>query len=159
MGKISAAGRAIASVSALADAISNLNGALTGRNELLTKIKDEQLPAGAGVEHFYFGLPYAKGKANLEFGGYVKALTLYTDDVIFYSIKLCDDLREHGLRVAKTHQKKLGGKAPGVSNVDWSKADEEGLLPNDEDYESWLSGFRPAEKEMHRWWQRVKPRK
>lgn len=154
MGKISTTGRAIISVTALSDAIGNLNGALTARNELLARIKEDRLPTGARIEHFYFGLHYAEGKTNQEFGGYVQALSLYTDDVIFYSVKLCDDLREHGLHVAEKHKKKLGGKLPEVSNFDWRKAEGQDLLPKDEAYESWLSGYQPPSNKKRNWWQR-----
>jgi len=157
MGKISTTGRAIASVSALAGAIGNLNDALTGRNELLAKIKEEKLPAGAELHHYYFGLEYAKGKSNLEFGHYVNALSLYTNHVIFFSVKLCDDLREHGLHVAKKHKEKLGGKAPDVSNADWSKGEQEGMIPKDEDFKDWLSGFQSRPQPKRRWWQLWKP--
>lgn len=142
MGEISTTGRAIASVIALADALKNLNDALRGRNELILKIKEDRLPSGAEVQHFYFGIPYAKGKANIEYGCYVQALSLYTNDAIFFSMKLCDDLREHGLHVVKKYKKELQGKAPEVSDFNWNKAKQEGLLPKDEDYESWLSGFQ-----------------
>ncbi|MEE9944936.1 hypothetical protein [Pseudomonas sp. 43(2021)] len=159
MGKISTTGRAIASVAAMSDAIQNLNDTLRGRNGLIEKIKDDKLPAGAKIEDFYFGLPYAKGKVNLEYRCYVQALSLYTDDTIFFSIKLCDDLREHGLHVVKKFSKEFRGEAPGVSNFDWSKAEQEGLLPKDEDYESWLSGFQPSpEKEPLSRWQLLKKR-
>ncbi|WPK03033.1 hypothetical protein R6U79_12545 [Pseudomonas putida] len=152
MGKVSTTGRAIASVTALADAVRNLNSALRGRNELIEKIKEDKLPPGARVEHFYFGIPYAEGKANLEYGCYVQALSLYTNDTIFFSMKLSDDLREHGLHVAQKYKRKFRDEAPGVSNFDWSKAEEEGLLPKDEDYESWLSGFqKPSPEPKSRW--------
>ncbi|GHS82659.1 hypothetical protein PAGU2196_34930 [Pseudomonas sp. PAGU 2196] len=158
MGKITTTGRAIASFTALADAVENLNTALRGRNGLIDKIKEEKLPLGAQVEHFYFGIPYAKGKANLEYGCYVEALSLYTNDAIFFSMKLTDDLREHGLHVVKKYKKDFRDEAPGVSSFDWSKAEREGLLPKDEDYESWLSGFQapPKTESLSRWerWKR-----
>ncbi|AVH39518.1 hypothetical protein AL532_25950 [Pseudomonas monteilii] len=146
MGQISTTGRAIASVTGLADAIGNLNDTLRGRNHLLEKIKEDDLPHGAKIEHFYLGIPYAEGKANIEYGCYVQALWLYTNDVIFFSMKLSEDLREHGLHVAKKYTKKFRGDAPKVSDFDWSKAEQEGLLPRDEEYDGWLSGFPASPK-------------
>lgn len=153
MGQISTTGRAIASVIALADAIGNLNDTLRGRNNLLEKVKEDKLPQGAKIEHFYFGIPYAEGKANIEYGCYVQALWLYTNDIIFFSIKLSEDLREHGLHVVKKHKKNFRGDAPKVSDFDLSKAEQEGLLPKDEEYESWLSGFpvSPQKESISRW--------
>lgn len=152
LGRLSTTGRAPSTVSELANAFGNLNHAIMKRNELIDMIKSEKLPEGAKVHHFYFGIPYAEGKANQEFGSYVKALGSYTDDAIFFSLKLCDDLREHGLHVAEKHKKKFRGDAPGVSNFDWSQAKEEDLLPKDEDYESWLSGFQSPAKKKRSWW-------
>jgi len=146
MGQISTTGRAIASVTGLADAIGNLNDTLRGRNHLLEKIKEDDLPQGAKIEHFYLGIPYAEGKVNIEYGCYVQALWLYTNDVIFFSMKLSEDLREHGLHVTKKYTKNFRGDAPKVSDFDWSKAEQEGLLPRDEEYDGWLSGFPASPK-------------
>jgi hypothetical protein len=154
LGRLSTTGRALAATTAVADAIRNLNNAIAKRNGLIERIKDEKLPEGAEVQHFYFGTPYAEGKANQEYGSYVKALALYTDDAIFFSIKLYEDLREHGLDIAGKYKKKFGGEAPGISHIDWKKADQEGLLPKDEDYKSWLSGYQTAPKKKRSWWQR-----
>lgn len=145
MGQISTTGRAIASVTALADAVGNLNDTLRGRNNLLERIKEDKLPQGAQIEHFYLGLPYAPGKANMEYRCYVQALWLYTNDVIFFSMKLSEDLRKHGLHVAGKYARAFRGGVPAVSSFDYSKAEQEGLLPNEEEYESWLSGF-PAKQ-------------
>lgn len=126
LGRLSATGRALAATTALADAIRNLNNAIEKRNNLIERIKDERLPEGAKVHHFYFGMPYAEGKSNEEYGSYVKALALYTDDTIFFSIKLYEDLREHGLGIAKKYKIKFGGEAPGISHINWKKLSRKG---------------------------------
>lgn len=153
LGRLSATGRALAATTALADAIRNLNNAIEKRNNLIERIKDERLPEGAKVHHFYFGMPYAEGKSNEEYGSYVKALALYTDDTIFFSIKLYEDLREHGLGIAKKYKIKFGGEAPGISHINWKKAEQEGLLPEDDEYESWLSGYIDSPNKKRSWWQ------
>jgi ketosteroid isomerase-like protein len=152
LGRLSTTGRALAATTAVADAIRNLNNVIEKRNNLIERIKDERLPEGAQVHHFYFGMPYAEGKSNDEYGSYVKALALYTDDAIFFSIKLYDDLREHGLGIAKKYKKKFGGEVPGISYINWTKADQEGLLPEDDEYESWLSGYGASPQKKCSWW-------
>jgi len=154
VGRLSNSGRALAAVTAVADAIRNLNNALNKRNELLERMKDEKLPAGAEVHHFYFGIPYAVGRGNNEYGGYVQALASYTDDALFFSIKLHDDLYQHGKGIAEKYRKKFGGDVPCVSYIDWQKADSEGLLPKDEEYSDWLSGYEVLPKKELQWWQR-----
>lgn len=147
LGRLSTAGRAIADVSAIADAFGGLNFSITKRNELIERIKEEKLPEGARAEHFYLGISYAAGKTNDEYGSFVGAMASYTDDAIYFSIKLCEDLRVHGEMLAQRYKKKFGGELPHVTRIDLSKAQEEGLLPKEEQYESWLSGFQSSEKE------------
>jgi gas vesicle protein len=153
MGRLSTAGRTLVSMSALSDAIGNLNYAISKRNDLMERMQHGDLPEGAGIEHFYLGIPYAEGRRNQEYGSYINAMALYTDDAIFFGFKLCEDLQAHGARLSRKHKKKFGGEAPRIVEIDLTQAEDEGLLPKDDNYVSWLSGFRPAEEVTLRWWQ------
>ncbi len=152
--RISTAGRAVSVVTTVADAIENLNHAITKRNELIEKIKEDNLPKGATAIGMYLGLPYGDGQINQEFGTSVGAIALYTDDLIFFSLKLSEDLREHGLLVAGKHKKKLGGDTPAISQIDLTIAIRDDLVPKDEDYEKWSCGFQVAPVKKLAWWQR-----
>lgn len=154
VGRLSSSGRALAAVTAAADATRNLNNALNKRNDILERMKDERLPKGAEVYHFYFGIPYAEGRGNNEYGSYVRAMASYTDDALFFSTKLHDDLYEHGKAISEKYRRKFGGDAPDISYIDWEKADKEGLLPKDEEYSDWLSGYVTLPMNKPRWWQR-----
>jgi hypothetical protein len=153
MGRLSTAGRALASVTSLSDAFGNLNYAISKRNELIERMKEGKLPEGAEAGHFYLGRPYAEGKTNNEYGSYVDSMVAYTDDAIFFSLTLCEDLQTHGKHIAKKHKKMFGGEAPRVSTIDVEQARKEDLIPNDDDYASWLSGFQSSEREAIHWWQ------
>lgn len=141
MGKLSATGRALAALSALTEALESLNYSITKRNDLMERIKVGDLPPGAQAHHMYFGIPYAPDQCNGEYGGYIEALSLHTDSSIFFGVKLFQDLEQHGARLAKKHKEKFGGSAPSITSADWSKGSEEGMIPKDEEYENWLSGF------------------
>jgi hypothetical protein len=153
MGRLSTAGRALASVTALSAAFGNLNYAIARRNDLLVRMKEGRLPDGARGEHFYLGIPYAEGKTNDEYGSYVKGMADYTDDAIFFSLELCEDLQIHGKHIAEKHKKKFGGEAPEVASIDLKKAQEEDLLTMNETYEKWRSSFKSPQKETLGRWQ------
>jgi hypothetical protein len=152
MGRLSTAGRTLVSMSALSDAIGNLNYAISKRNDLMEKMQ-HSLPEGARIEHFYLGIPYAEGKTNGEYGGYIKAMAAYNDDAIFFGCKLCEDLQAHGARLSSKYKKRFGGDAPRIVKTDLTQAENEGLIPKDDTYESWLSGYRAPEEATLRWWQ------
>lgn len=158
LSRLSTVGRTISAVTALADSVGNLNGALSKRNELLNIFKNKQFPEGATFHHMYLGLPYGETHTNQEYGGSVEAISLYTDDIIFFSIKLCEDLRNHGEVLKKRYRSRLRGSPPRISAVDFEKPRQDGLVPKDEDYEAWLSGFVSVQETIPKWWQRGNPR-
>ena len=157
LSRLSAGGRTIASVTALADSVENLNGALSKRNELLTGFKNNQLPEGATFEDMYLGLYYQERHINQEYGSSIKAISLYTDDIIFFSVKLCEDLQYHSTTLIKRYKSKLRGAPPKTSTVDFEKPRQDGLIPKDEDYVEWLSGFVSIQEPIPKWWQRMSP--
>jgi hypothetical protein len=157
LSRLSAVGRTISAVTALADSVGNLNKAISTRNELLNAFKNKQFPEGASFRHMYFGLPYGTRQTNQEYGGSVEAIYLYTDDIIFFSIKLCEDLRDHGEILKKRYKSRLKGSPPRISTVDFEVPRQNGLVPKDEDYEPWLSGFVSTQETRPKWWQRLNP--
>lgn len=158
LSRLSTVGRTISAVTALADSVRNLNGALSKRNELLNSFKNKQFPEGASFYHMYLGLPFRETHTNQEYGGSVEAISLYTDDIIFFSIKLCEDLRDHGEVLKKRYKSRLRGSPPRISTVDFEKPRQDGLVPKDEDYENWLSGFVSVQETIPKWWRSVNPR-
>ncbi|GAB5341248.1 hypothetical protein [Pseudomonas fluorescens] len=158
LSRLSAVGRTIPAATALANSVENLNGAISKRNELLNAFKNGQFPEGASFRHMYFGLPYGERQTNQEYGGSVEAIYLYTNDIIFFSIKLCEDLRDHGEILKKRYKSRLRGSPPRISTVDFEKARQIGLVPKDEDYEPWLSGFVSLQEACPKRWQRLNPR-
>lgn len=153
LSRLSAVGRTIASVTALADAVENLNGALSKRNELLNSFKNNHFPEGATFADMYLGLQYQERHTNEEYGGSIKAISLYTDDVIFFSIKLYDDLQDHSATLTRRYKSRLRGAPPRASTADFEKPRQNGLIPKDEDYVDWLSGFVSVQEPNYKWWQ------
>lgn len=153
LSRLSTAGKALASVTALTDAVINLNTALKRRNELITRFKNKDFPPGARKEHLCFGLHYGDGESNEEYGDSVNAISLYTDDIIFFGSELCADLGEHAeLLVERFNRRRLGGQTPAVNRVDLSRARQAGWIPAAKAYEAWTSGFKTTQKEQRKRW-------
>lgn len=140
--KITATGRAIASASALSDAIGNHNYAITKRNEIIEKFKEIGAHDPETVAILYLGAPSKSGNVNNEYGSSLTAIKMYTDDIIFFGVKLCEDLSIHGGALVEKNRKYLKKSNATLIKIDTKKLKSEGFLPKDEDYESWLSGFQ-----------------
>lgn len=129
-------------VMGLIEAVDNLNDAIEIRNNILENIKNGNLPKNYEFEHIYFGLP-VNGNVNNEYGDTINGIHLYCDDVIFFSLKTCEYLKEHGEHFSSKY-KKLSRESINICTVDMSAASEAGLLPDEKNYESWLSGFNKS---------------
>jgi len=134
--KISLNARGIALVNALEQAVDGLNRSILKRNELIqqymkARLTDTQLLA------LYFGAPLEEGKFNQEYPNAVEAIYRQCDDVIFFSVQLCDELMQHGTHAAK----QFGKRAPDVVKVDFATPREACLMPDDNDYAGCFTGF------------------
>lgn len=130
---------ALRAVLALVDTNSILSEAIALRNEWLEKFQKKEIPHGFTYPDVYFGLAAAGGRHD-QFGTTLKAIYAYNDDIIFYSIKLCEYLRIHGEELKK-ELKKISGEKIGIIQVDTAKAVESGMLPTASDYEDWDRGY------------------
>ena len=143
--KVSASGRPLALVGAIAGAIESLADVIKKRNDLIERFRtlpanerDRLLPA------LYFGVPFGPGHLSTEFPDTITALYNLTDDVIFFSELLCKDLMAHGNRVLDRYKKVAKLKEESVHSVDFSDARKQGLMPDAANYGDWLRGFPNA---------------
>jgi hypothetical protein len=65
-----------------------------------------------------------------------------TDDVIFFSHLLCKDLATHGNRVLEKFKSQFKGVPEQIHAIELSPEKTAGLMPPEEQYSEWLSGFR-----------------
>lgn len=139
--KISASGRPLALVAALAGSVSALGDVILKRNALIErfqKLGDEgitQLPA------FYFAMPYGAGHVSTEFADTVESLHSLNDDVIFFSELLGSDLMAHGNNVLGEYRKISKSRVEKIYVLDFTDARDAGLMPKASNYEDWLKGF------------------
>ena len=141
--KLSIEGRPISLVTTLSQTVHSLDTALSMRNQQIEIYKKNNGVTPAE----YFGLPI-DGQINEIYPSLVNAIFQYTDDGIFFSHLLCQDMIEHGNRVVESFNKAFKKGAPAVSKIDFSKAEEFGIMPNPENYTDWCAAFpRKTNKE------------
>jgi hypothetical protein len=154
LGKLSTAGRFVATVTALGDGVNNLNETLQKRNDLIGDYKANRLPAGAAIHHLYLGWKYEGNKVNNDYSNTISAIDHYLNDVVFFGMTLCEELQVHGQRIAAKNKKHLRGAPSDVMTVDFSEARESGLIPDAGQYKDWTSGFVEKAQPVKRWWTR-----
>lgn len=135
--KISLEGRPISLTTTLGQTIHNLRLSMAMRNNLIEThmASKEEIKA-----EDYFGLP-TQGKINEMYPSLVRAIYKQTDEGIFFSHLLCQDLIEHGKSVVEQFEKNFKKGAPKINGADFSKAKELGLLPSAEGYGDWFTAF------------------
>lgn len=131
--KISANARIHILTNTLMRTIDSLNKSISRRNEIIDNWKMKMNNDTSKFFQYYFGLPNSNGHVDQTYPDTVSAILSLTDDSIFFSRLLCEDLGKHGEKLKRT----LGKKAPSISKIDFSKAAEKGLMPNPENYQDW----------------------
>jgi hypothetical protein len=140
-GKISITGRALALMTTLTETATWLAAANAKRNELLERMK-RSAPGAPELPALYFGTPSPTGQTNREYPETVLSVASHTDELIFFSSTLCNDLLAHGQELRATFIRRFGKKdAPGVNGVDFSADREAGLMPSDTAFSEWLNGL------------------
>jgi hypothetical protein len=144
----------VRSMTALADAVGNLNGMIEAYNGLLDMFRDGGLPAGFAPGHYYLAQPVG-GVVNNEYGSAVRGIATYTDDVIFFAWKLSDCLTGQG-RIISERFEKLSGEKRLIRRLD-ALGDDAALIPPDSDYHGWMRGWEQTANgvaQKRRWWHR-----
>lgn len=113
-----------------------LNGAITERNALIEEFRKGSPHSQLDLFKFYFALPDQSGNTDDRYGSIVNAIFRYTDDCIFFSQEIADDLSAHGKKVEKSFESKFGLKAASVGRL-IVKEEQRELLPNTNEYSSW----------------------
>ncbi|UEM06242.1 hypothetical protein JL101_012660 [Skermanella rosea] len=141
--KVSINGRPISLVSVLAQTINDLGLSLEFRNKIIEHRKANELSHSEQVA-VYFGFPF-NGKINAEYSTSIEAIYNQTEDGIWFSRKLCQDLEDYGNTVLRKFEKNFRDGAPRVNSPDFSKADKLNLMPSDQNYEDWISSHQKVD--------------
>jgi hypothetical protein len=157
LGELSLRGRPRPLVAILSQTRDSLNNSITLRNQLIVSART--LDDNAKVA-FYFGLP-TEGGVDDTFGNVLEAVHRQTDDCIYFSWRLCEDLTRHGKRVREQFGRRFKGPVSRIQTVLWTDVVAKGLLPPLGAYRSWEEGFLervPAtgRRRLAKWWYAVR---
>lgn len=139
--KIPIGGRSLAALAHLDGAIDSLRIRIQKRTSLIERFRNLNEDDRANFPFFYFGLPYSIGHVDAEFSDTVESIAHLTDDVIFFSHLLVKDLERYGRKLPTNKISLLTKATTKVHEADFGKAEKEGLLPEENQYANWISGF------------------
>lgn len=143
--KISIVGKPINLASVLVRSIHALGQSIAKRNQLIEKFREIDRDDHDTKTRLYFGLPDEHGHVDENYPSVMKAISNQTDDCIWFSKALIEELSKHGEKLKKTYEREFRGQPPNVTSVDLSLV-EEGLLPPDENFVDWTKGFVEKDK-------------
>lgn len=147
--KLTLNGPAIRAALAVDETVEYLNRTLTMRNELVDMILHNELPRGMEFKHVYFGIE-KDGHCHEGYSDAMKNLARFTDDLLFFSMTLCQELDKHGVELRARCKKLMRGE---VSILRFRLADDvpEGIIPDPEKYKVWLARFQPEVSSKKKW--------
>jgi hypothetical protein len=137
--KISVRGRALAAAVQLVGSIEGLANAIANRNEIIAEFRgtspDQRLAK-------FLGLRSAEGVVDGRYRASVAGIFDQTNDCIFFSRILADDLLKYGNRLRRRHRRRFRLGLPKLDGADWSSVEAAGLMPSAELYKAWTDGFK-----------------
>lgn len=135
-----APGRAISLASMVEQSSAELNESISMRSALIDEFRSSNFTEEE-LAFNYLGLVGQDGNTNSMYADSLDGIVKYTDDVIFFSVELTEELMAHS---AKVHDKLKSSikDLPKPYSVDFSRPKELGLIPQRSNYESWLGSFK-----------------
>ena len=132
-------------VVSLSETVHGLNTSINNRNRLIGSYQEARISPD-DLLPLYFGLPQRSGHViDQAYPALIEAIYRQTNDGIFYSKLLCDDLYAHNRELAARFQRRFGKVAPGtMDKPDFTTPERQGLMSDKADYADWLTLFREA---------------
>lgn len=131
--------RAVALVNTLDRSVEQHSLMIQELNKLTEKFHGENL-TGPQLAAVYFGLRVGT-RIDDRYPTTLQALHMSTDDCIFFSGLLGDDLLEYGKTVAARLPERLRGK---YTKATFDQPEREGLMPDPAEFPSWTTMFQTA---------------
>lgn len=133
--RISAYGKALSLVPLIENASIGLSRSIEERRSLIADFKKYPMDDAWALR--YFGEKSPSGQTHREFADLVDVIASYTDDVIYFSGALTEELVAHGQLLHKAFAERYGKGAPKVDAPDFSGPKKSGLYPSGADYGAW----------------------
>lgn len=128
-------------VMTLGQTIEGLTNTFQRRNALIEQYKVEFKDDNRDLVVLYFGFPYQGGNVNMDYPNTLEAMSQQTDDGIFFSCMLCDELHAHGLKLAAEFKVKFKKDVPRINAVSFEEAKRDGYVPDESGYPDWKKSF------------------
>jgi hypothetical protein len=128
---------------ALSGAVDDQRNAIDYRKNLVSefrKIRDS-LSEQERIQ-VYLGTRQA-GETDVRFADNIKSLSVLTDDCVFFSMELTDELTRSGNKLRLRNKFKFRLGVPKFLPADWSAAKQNDLLPDVAQYSDWIKNFKP----------------
>lgn len=145
----------IATLVAVTDAVYDLKHSLTLRNTLIEDFRQKPPATHEQRVARYFGL-FFEDHRDERLRDNVEALYAQADHCIFFARRLSDHVlsSENKLRSKNRWKYRLPGKR--LKPAHWARAERDDLLPLDEDYQEWTTGFVKDSSVLDRFMTRMK---
>lgn len=136
-------GKGLAAVISLTGAIDDLRNSIEFRNDLIEQFRTKQSEMTELERIQWYVGGAGTGQIDNRFAHNLEAISKKTDDCIFFCKILSDELLERSdhLRARSWWKYRLG--MPKLWPVDWTNATEADLIPAEDQYANWTSGFQP----------------
>jgi len=144
--RVGVRGRALAAAIQLFGAIDGLEKSMLYRNQLIAELREMRPLSPEELAAFYLGLRIHEGIVDERFRMSVEAIARQTDDCIFFSRIVAEDLDKYGRKLLRGQAWRLRFGLPKTSEIDWKVAEDRGLFPSTDKFRDWMRGFatRPS---------------
>jgi hypothetical protein len=140
--RISIRGRGLAAAVDLISVVDALDQSIKNRTDLISEFYKDTTSTRMDLALKYYGLQNTRGVTDEKFYSNAEALYKQTDDCIFFSKVLADDLFEYERRLCRRSMwRGFRLPVPKLVREKWNFPETRRLLPNESNYVDWLRGF------------------
>lgn len=139
--KISLNGRPLSLAVTLTQVAHSVDELIQKRNHLIESYKVDSSMSQEKMLQKYFGRPDRNGNTDSSYPDSISGIYDHTNDCIFFSKLLYQDLNDHGEELRKKYTKTFGKDAPKINKIDFSEVEKEDFLPDIKNYQNWINGF------------------
>lgn len=129
--RLSLSGGAVNLFSLMAQSYGNLNSALASRTQQIEELRLKKVKDPQELAAVYFGLSDEQGHTDTRFRDTVHAISLYTDDTLFFAMFLTNEMVKHATRLSDRGRKGF----PQPVRPDFQMIADLGMLPPIGDHE------------------------
>lgn len=145
--------RALKLIIVLTQSATNVQETNAQRNKLVEQFRTSGINQNTLMLFHYFGFPSPAGQTDDRYNSLLSGLHGALHDGIYFSRHLAQMLVEHADALAKQYKKRFGKPVPVALELDFSRLDEWGLMPDKAKYADFDALLNPPRKPSR--WQRI----